>query len=383
MKIGIDARLYLETGVGRYIRNLIRELEKVDSTNEYVIFLNKKSDSAYHPENPRFKKWITNAPWYSLGEQTSLISEYMRARLDLLHVPHFNVPILYPRKIVMTLHDLTMGEYSDAQATGKSPLVSFAKRYGYKAVINAGIIKSKAIFVPSNSVSDGIKKSYPVARKKNIFVTYEGVEEKLMDYIPTDAGALRTRLEEMTIKGPYLLYVGSAYSHKNLESLIVSFKELITKHGAKIQLVLACKIDLFSQRLAALVHGLGLDGHIVFAAKYAENGYITDKDLAWLYKGAYAFVHPSLSEGFSITPLEAQAFGTPIVISDIPVHKEIFKESALYFNPASNIDIENVLEKIILDDKLRQEFAEKALVNVKSFSWSKMAKETLDVYNTA
>lgn len=382
MKIGIDARLYSEAGIGRYISNLIKELEKIDHENEYIIFLNQKASNIYRPSNPNFKKWITEIPWYSFDEQTSFVVELMRARLDLLHVPSFNAPIFYPGKAVVTLHDLTMTDFSSADTTGLNSGMFMFKRFAYKLVSSIAAYRAKKIICPSETSKAEVLSKFSFVDSSKVVVTYEGVDTSLTELVPRDVRVLHTRLEEMSIKSNYFLYVGNAYPHKNLNNLIVSFRDLIEKHGMNLQLVIAGRVDIFSQRLAAFVHALKLDKYVVFAAKYGEKGLsVSDRDLAYLYKGAMAYVFPSLKEGFSITPLEAQAFGVPVVLSDIPTHKEIFKDSVAYFNPKSNIEMTEAISQIASDDQLRSGLTAKGTENVKRFSWSKMAEETLKVYS--
>jgi glycosyltransferase involved in cell wall biosynthesis len=220
------------------------------------------------------------------------------------------------------------------------------------------------------------------AKPEKVFVSYEGVDESLIALSPSDERVLLTRIEEMGIKSRYFLYVGSAYPHKNLNTLIVSYKEFLDRSGMDNQLVLAGKIDDFSQRTAAFSHALKLDSKVIYAAKYSENKYVPDKDLAYLYRGALAYISPSLKEGFSITPLEAQAFGVPVVLSDIPTHREIFGDSVLYFDPKSNIDITEKLKQIATDEKLRNDLIMAGFENIKKYSWKKMAKDILGIYES-
>ena len=382
MKIGIDARLYGETGIGRYISNLIKELEQIDNENDYIIFVNDSANKSYTPNNPRFKKWLLNAKWYSLEEQLLGFKEFWQARLDVLHVPHLNVPILYNKKIVVTIHDLTMSSFPTKAPKPKSeqyPIEFDYKKTGYEVVLRSAVMRSKRIIAPSNAVSADIQKKFGVSKDK-ISVTYESVDSAIIKGVPHDVGVLKNRLEELQINNNYFLYVGSAYEHKNLNLLIVSFNELLKNLGTKIQLVIAGGKDRFVERLAAFSHALQLDGKVIYPTKYVETKYMPDKDLAYLYRGAMAYVFPSLSEGFSITPLEAQSAGVPVLISDIPVHREIFGDSAAYFNPKSNIDLTEKMYEIYKNQSFREQLIQRGNENVKKYSWRKMAEETLNIY---
>lgn len=380
MKIGIDARLYGDAGPGRYISNLLSNLEEIDKENEYIVFVTPKISEIYHPKNPNFKKWIVKQRIYSFSEQVTLPIEYLRARIDLLHVPHFNVPILYPKKFVATLHDLSMHEDS-LDATTLSPYSYTIKKIGYLIVTNICSLRAKKIFVPSNVVKHDIKSKLRFLNTNKCIVTYEGVDEKLLKNQPTDQKVVETRLSEMGINDKYFLYVGSSYPHKNLQNLIISYKDVLEKKGLKYQLVIAGKIDKFSERIAGFVHALKLDYKVVFASRFAENQYIDDKLLAYLYKGADVYVFPSLREGFSITPLEAQSFGKPVVLSDINTHREIFGDSVLYFDPQSTIEMSEKMFQAAFEPSLTSKLVELGYENIKKYSWKKMAIQTAQIYN--
>ena len=380
MLIGIDARLYESAGPGRYIRNLIKELEQIDNENDYIIFVTGAGSKAYKPANPRFKKWISDYKIYSSEEQTLFLRDLIQARLDLLHVPHFNIPILYHRKMIVTIHDLIMHKFSGKKATTLPGPSYFFKNIAYKMVTIFATRKAVRIIVPSETVKNDILSFYSGLDSKKIIVTYEGVDDSLLKLSPADSKSSAVRLEEMKIINKYILYVGSSYVHKNLNILLIAYRDFIQKSATNLHLVVAGKIDNFSQRLAGFAHALKLDGKVIFPARYSENEYVKEEDLAILYKNAVAYVFPSLSEGFSITPLEAQAFSIPVVLSDIPTHKEIFKDSVLYFNPESVIEITECLSKILTDENLRADLIKKGNENVKRFSWKKMAEQTLQAY---
>ena len=378
MRIGIDARLYGETGIGRYISNLIRELEILDQENEYIIFLTDEGSKLYSPKNNNFKKWILNVKWYSFEEQIYGLKEFWQARLDLLHVPHLNVPVLYNRKLVVTIHDLTMSNFTTLQNKGGMIPVEY-KKMAYEYVLKTAVTKSKRVITPSAAVADDLVRKYSIKPDK-ITVTYEGVDDHIIRNIPQDTGVLKTRLEEFRINSDYFLYVGSAFEHKNLNLLVVAFNELLKAQNLRLQLVFAGGKDRFVERLAAFTHALGLDGKVIYPTKYTESKYLSDKDLAYLYKGAMAYVFPSLSEGFSITPLEAQAIGVPVLLSDIPVHREIFGDSVLYFNSKSNIDLTEKMQQMYKNKDFREALIDKGFENANKYSWKRMASQTLDVY---
>jgi glycosyltransferase involved in cell wall biosynthesis len=385
MKIGIDSRLYSNhTGLGRYVRNLIKNLEIIDQSNEYIIFCDKEGNEEYHPSNKNFKKWIVNTPIYSINEQFSLLLEFSRARLDVLHVPHINAPVFYPSDFILTVHDLTMHDYKDSDDSTKSQSEQIMKKYGYRYVSERSIVKANKIIVPTNSVKEEILSKIKNVNGEKIFVTYEGLDLSLLNFKSDDERSIKTKLEGMRINKPYILYVGSVYAHKNIKNLIITYNELVTKYDLNLQFVIAGQIDKSMEQVASFVHGLNLEQDIIFPARYAENNrrYVSDEDLATLYSGAQFFINPSLKEGFSITPLEAQAFGVPVLLSDIPTHREVFGDSAYYFNAESLTEMADNLLNVLKNPDISINLINKGNENIKKYSWEKMAKETLNVYDS-
>ena len=174
MRILIDARLYgLENaGLGRYINNLVGKLSELDSKNEYVILLRKKYfDSLKLPGN--WKKVLVEFRHYSFSEQLFLPLLINKEYPDIVHFPHFNIPIFYRGKFVVTIHDLLMHKQKGMDATTLSMFNYIIKRLGYRFVFDMAIRNSSYIVVPSNTVKDELVRVYKGVVEK-INVIYEG-----------------------------------------------------------------------------------------------------------------------------------------------------------------------------------------------------------------
>lgn len=175
MRIVIDGRFYgLENaGLGRYTINLINELQKLDDKNEYLVLLRKKYFNQLN-FNSNWKKILVDINHYSLEEQTKLPKLIKNLKPDLVHFLHFNVPVFYKGKFIVTIHDLLMHKQKGLEATTLTLSKYFLKRLGYKFVFGYAVKKAVKIIVPSRAVKDGVAYYYKLDPQK-IIVTYEGI----------------------------------------------------------------------------------------------------------------------------------------------------------------------------------------------------------------
>ncbi len=369
MKIGIDARFFgsIGKGLGRYIQKLIENLEKVDRENQYYVFLCRENWNEYQPRNPNFSKIMTDIPWYGFREQFWFPRILRKFKLDLVHFPHFNVPIFYKGKFVVTIHDLILFHYPTRRASTLSLFMYFFKKLAYKKTIKNAIQKSQKIITVSKYTQKDIIKYFYVPEKK-IFVTYEAADvfnKPLQDTV-------KNILNRYGIIKPYLLYVGNAYPHKNLERLVLVFKEIIKKHP-HLYLVLVGKEDYFYRRLKEFVSQNSVK-KVIFA------DYVLDEHLPVVYRESLLYVFPSLYEGFGLPPLEAMTENVPVVSSQASCLPEILGDAAVYFDPKAETEMAEIIEKAISDENLRQRLIEKGKERIRKFSWEKMARETREVY---
>lgn len=373
MKVGIDARFVgpQGTGLGKYTEKLIQNLAEIDKENTYSIFLQKDNwDFITLPNN--FKKVLANVKWYSLDEQIKMPGIYKKENLDILHVPHFNVPIFYNGKFIVTIHDLIHHQFAETSATTRNLFIFRGKRLAYRQVINRAISKSKKIITPSKFVKSQILQQYKVPEDK-IIVTYEAAEEEYMK-VSSSKYPVSSILKKYKIKKPFLIYVGNAYPHKNLDNLLEAFKILTVSYKINTtNLVIVCSRDVFAHRLQNKIDELKLSDRVFLT------GYIKSDELPVIFKSAEAYVFPTLSEGFGIPGLNAMASRLPVVCSDIPVLKEIYGDAAIYFDPKDPKDIAGQIKKS-LDGKVKGSLIKAEDNVVKKYSWNKMAKQTLDIY---
>ena len=372
MKILFDARLYgpENTGLGRYVMNLVDNLAKIDRRNSYTILLRKKYfDRLNFPA--KWKKVLADYRHYSLAEQINLPKTISQTKPNIVHFPHFNVPIFYSGRFVVTIHDILMHRQKGLEATTLNPVSYLIKRLGYKFVFGRAVKAATKVIVPSSFVKKEVADYYKLDKDK-LVVTYEGFDEK---FLPTGPG--HKVLRKYSLETPYFVYAGNAYPHKNLKRLIEAVVFLNQKSGKKISLAIVSARNVFVSRLEKLVKRMNAASYIRLL------GFIPDSDLGALYQNSVAFVFPSLSEGFGLPGLEAMSVGTLVLASDIPVLKEVYKGNAVYFNPYDYTSIEKAMEDALsMEVSIRREKIEKARGFAKRYSWDKMARETLKVYES-
>ncbi len=172
MRIGIDARFWgFKVGIGRYTEKLIEHLEKNDNQNDYFIFLRKQGLDSYHPTNKRFYKMPADNRWYSFKEQILFPRQLYKQKLDLVHFLHFNVPLLYFGKFVVTVHDLTQRSMTKSASKLSWPFFLF-KKAAYRLVIWSAFKRAEKIIAISDFTKRQIIKYYKTNPDK-ITVVYE------------------------------------------------------------------------------------------------------------------------------------------------------------------------------------------------------------------
>jgi len=384
MKIGIDARFVGPegTGLGKYTEELIKNLEKIDKKNQYCIFLRQSNWQYLKLKNKNFKKTLADVPWYSFEEQIKMPSIFRKQNLDLLHVPHFNVPIFFREKFVVTIHDLIHNHFKEESTTTRHKQLFKLKRFGYRLVIKNAVHKAKKIIVPTKFVKDEIVEHFNINPEK-IVVTYEAAEEEYFNLEPLATHNLGEAGKTLN-RQPFLIYVGNVYPHKNLNALLDALvimknwkleSSALPSVSGNWKLTIVCPRNIFWRRLTSEIKSRGLSG------KVETEGYLSPTELSKLFSKAAAYIFPSLSEGFGIPGLNAMASGLPVVASDIPTLKEVYGEAALYFDPNDPNNIAQAIKKVLTDEKAKIVLVEKGKEQVKKYSWQKMAEQTLKIYN--
>ncbi len=359
-KLGIDARLYRQTGVGVYIRNLLYYLEKyIPDTITVFVYLKEEDFNTVEFSARHFIKRKAEYQWHTFEEQFGFLKTILRDDLDLMHFTYFSYPVLYFKPFISTIHDLTPYLFKTGRSSTKGSFLYGMKHFFFGRVLRAQVAKAHAIITPTRVIKNQIIKHFGKRFENKIYPIPEGVSEEIKKVREN------TNLKQQFRKD-FFVYIGNFYPHKNVEKLIRAY--LLMKED--VDLVLAGPDDFFTKRIETLIEELGLENRVLLY----KNPNL--EDLVFFYKHARALMNPSLSEGFGLTTLEAAYFKLPIIASNIEVFQEVLGENYLSFNPNDEKDIAATIFSF-LKHQPRSDYS-----FLKNYSFDVMTKETVELYKT-
>jgi len=353
MKIGIDYSAAVSrqrSGVGNYVFNLVNGIAKIDNINEYLLFVNAKL--SFDDVGFNFK----------IYRKTGLSRFFQQ--LDVFHGPDFKLIFTRSRKKVVTIHDLASHFNNDFMSIDFQELT--------KKKIQNSVRNSDLIITPSNTIKSQLEEFYPETIGK-VRTVYHGISDNIK-YI-NDTEQMRKTLDKYKINQPYLLFVGNIENRKNISNLLNAFSELINERKIEHQLVLVGKPGWGFDKINIKAKELNLSNKVCFIGWAGEN------ELSVLYSAADVFVYPSWYEGFGFPILEAMKCKLPVVVSDIPTHREIASDAATFVIPDNPSMIADAIYSLILNRSQRELLISRGLEHVKFFTWEKTARETLNIYS--
>jgi glycosyltransferase involved in cell wall biosynthesis len=382
--IGIDARFYgpLGKGLGRYTQEIVDNVIAIneDEAIDYVIFLSPENIDEFICPNDHVRKELIVSRWYTLSEQFEVPYKWWRAKIDLMHFPHFNVPLIKTGAYIVTIHDLILTKFPTHRASTLHPLIYWFKDKGYRLIISSAVKFAKRIITVSEFTKLDLIEQFKAENNK-IEVTYEGVANlaKGSDSLFVAKLDNKKTLALYNIHVPFLLYIGNAYPHKNLEGLVLAFSKLHLQRP-DLRLVMVGKEDYFYNRVKdfARVNNLwqkeNLNSPVVFT------GYVPDADLEALFQEASVYVFPSLYEGFGLPPLEAMAHSCPVASSNRASMPEVLGEAADYFDPENKEEMISVILKILNNPEEQKRLITLGHEQIKKYSWWECALATSKIY---
>lgn len=341
---------------------VLQELSNVDHRNRYTVYECAPEATAGLSLADNFDVRALKPPgkWPVVAFGMSL--ELMRRPVDLLHAA-FVPPLIPPAHFVITM--TCWSQFSEPEVY--PPLIRWRLQY----LIDRGCKKAEAVFCYTNYLKEKVMERYGLGPER-VFVTRPGLGDDIKRV--EDKAQLEAFLGGLGIHGPYILFIGSLTKRKNVPRLIRAYHQLVEQEGIEHQLVLVGETLFLADEIFDTISSLGLKDRVVLPGRRPHS------DLPAFYTGADVFVFPTLSEGFGLPPLEAQACGTPVAAARVSSVPEVVGDAAVMFDPYDLDDMSAAILKCIRDGQLRGKLIAGGVENAKRHSWRNMANEMIEGY---
>ncbi len=355
------------TGVGRYLFNVVRHwtAEAVEGRFDEVNFY------APSPVNRQETPLPANVRERVIGpEWRMLVWENLRlgpvAIDDVLFCPSFSIPLWRRGRTVVTTHEATLALYPEMYP--RLARMLYVRLYGWSAR------HATLVITHTEAARQDIARAYrvPLARIRVVPLA----PGEIFRPRPGDRRVAEARQRYVASSAPFFLFVGTLTARRNVPKLLEAFARLKRTTALPHKLVVI-GLNTTHLDLAAMAGALGITEHLTYAP------YISDEDLSLLYNAAEAFIMPYAYESVSLTALEAQASGTPVIIGDTPGLRETTGGAAALISKAEVPEIAEAMSRVANNPTLRRDLAEKGLEHARQFSWKRCATETLAVLQEA
>ena len=369
MRVGIEGKVLSPHagGIGRYavalLTSLLRLRRSLDRQAEFVVFTGPQTSRAVMERLAGECRECYSGVRSSLVRcLISLPSGIARERIDVFHgLDHVGIPLIHRRgRCLVTVHDVI-------------PLIhpewfSPKHRWVVRAAIGRVLRRADLVIVPSESVRGDVLERMPHGDDR-VVVVPEGCEERFgPEQDPEESRRIRSKYR---LPASYVLAVGRIEPRKNLSVLVQAFARL---DRPDLTLVLAGAPGWRSREVFDTAAESGLGDRVRFT------GFVDDRDLPELYRGAALFAFPSLCEGFGLPVLEAMGCGTPVMASNASSIPEVAGDAALLVDPRSPDELADSMRRVLDDEDLRRTLREKGLRRAAGSSWETAARRTLDLY---
>ncbi|MBI4499169.1 MAG: glycosyltransferase family 4 protein [Chloroflexi bacterium] len=367
MRIAIDASRAAtsqRTGTENYSLHLLRQILLLDqeqgaaSGREFWLYFNRPPADGLLPRHER-ARWRV-IPFPRLWTHLRLVLALAVDRPEVLFVPAHVLPLVHPRRSVVTIHDLGHRVFPEAYPPATLRYLSWATDHNIR--------RAAHLIADSAATRADILRMYPVDSGR-VSVVYPGVDPI---YRPVEDGAAREAvLRRYGIADEYLLYVGTLQPRKNVERLVAAYGRLRQAGHVQARLVLAGRTGWLPEGILRAVRAAD--------APITMTGYVPPEDMPALYSGALALVLPSLFEGFGLPALEAMACGTPTVVAQTSSLPEVVGDAGVLVDPLDLDDLARGICRVAASPALRRELRERGLERARTFTWRAAAEQVLDV----
>jgi glycosyltransferase involved in cell wall biosynthesis len=358
-EVAVDAR-FLVGGIGTYTRHLLQGLWKHGNGFEVHAITRKRHREEVDQWCPRVT--LVEVPMYTAREQWEI--PQAAKGCGLLHVPHYNAPLLHRGPMVVSIHDLI--HIMDGAYDGSWQSWVYAR-----PMLNLAARKANHIVTVSEYSKAQIVERLGVPASK-VTAIYNGVNEEFQLCDREEAfGGVSAGLG---IQEPYILYVGSLKPYKNISSLLKAFAMLRRRCGIPQKLLILGDDVRWKRLLVEECARLRIDERTTFVP------YVEQMLLPKIYAAADLLVMPSRIEGFGLPVLEAMACGTPVICSQATSLPEVGGDAVVYFDPENLEELAGAMERVLGSTELQHELRTKGLERAKQFSWEESTRKHADLY---
>jgi len=376
MKIGIEGQRLFRSkkhGMDMVALELIRNLQQIDRTNEYVVFVKPDEDDQVLQETENFRIVKLDGGFYPMWEQVALPRAAKKEGCDVLHCTSNTAPVLTDIPLVVTLHDIIYMESSYRKILSGSG--SSYQKFGnvYRRMVVPKIMKkSRKIITVSHFERKRISEFFGMNGSEQLKAVYNGVSGHFRPV--TDETELLRVKKKYSLPDQFFFFLGNTDPKKNTKGTLKAYSDFVKQTGSEIRLVM---LDYDKQELERLLDEIGNYGLI---SRIILTGYVANTDLPAIYSQCNAFLYPSLRESFGIPILEAMACGVPVITSNTSSMPEVAGDAALIIDPFKPEEITAAMTRIIADTNLRKELTGRGINRAAGFSWRSMAEQVLDLY---
>ncbi len=268
--------------------------------------------------------------------------------------PNFRAWPLYKSKSITYIHDISFLLYPEFTEEKNLKMLKNNIHYWMK--------NSTTIVTDSNASNDEIREHFDEYKEK-IKTIYCGVDTQL--FTTTDTKRSGVILERYGIDKPYIMFLSNLEPRKNVERLLAALQNLPLAYKNKYKIVLVGGMSWNNTSIYTKINELRSEGWDIIK----PDSYVPDKDIPILLANASVLVHPAIHEGFGIPPIEAMSCGTPVIVSDIKVLREICSEAAIYIDPYDIKDIATKIEHVLSNSKLQSQLTTLGRENARTFTW--------------
>jgi glycosyltransferase involved in cell wall biosynthesis len=371
VKVAIDIRRISDFGIGTYIRNVVRTLGRLDHDNEYVLLGSPGRIHDLGALQPNFSHIECPDNDYSPASYFDFHRALKSRGVNVLHVPHlFWIPQGIPCPYVVTVHDLLDYLYRSNSA---SPAKRFAHFYFTKRVLS----RASRIFAVSKFSKADTVRLFGVPEQK-IEVVYNAIDDRFRLGHATAAEKL-VIAERYQVNYPFILYAGRISPHKNVVRIIEAFSLLKSELGKEGQytdlklIIIGDEVSRHPDLRRAVIKGR-VQQDVRFL------GFVPIEVLRIFYDAAKVFIFPSLYEGFGLPPLEAMSHGTPVITSNTSSLPEVVGNAAVLVNPENVFEIQRALQRVLLDQGLREKLKARGDEQTRKFSWDTSVGRMLQIF---